>query len=178
MLVIGSCTGRKALRDCPNLLTESDFDDPLLFQERDPGLSAWALPARELYTGWQHRYLMKGVAAIRHRFGASSCSVKIISAGYGLVDEEQPLAPYEATFQGKHPKWIQEKAQRLGIPSAVREAVVGYDVVLFLLGKEYLLSTYPPLAPELHQRFVFFTSNIELPFDPKSLIVPAGRKET
>jgi hypothetical protein len=177
MLVIGSCTGDKNIRDCPSLLTQADFDDPSL-QRREAELSDWALPARELYTGRRHRYMMNGVNAIRHRFGTSVCSVKIISAGYGLVDEEQRLVPYEVTFQQRRPQWIQEQATRLGIPAAVREAVIGFDVVLFLLGKEYLISIQPPLCPEINQRFVFFTSNVELPFCPNSTIVPAGRKET
>jgi hypothetical protein len=148
-----------------------------LFQRREAELSAWALPARELYTGWQHRYMMKGVKAIRRRFGSSACSVKIVSASYGLVDEEQRLVPYEATFQGKRPKWIREQSNRLGIPTAARKAVIGYDVVLFLLGKEYMISTHPALAPELNQRFVFFTSNVGLAFHSNSTIVPAGRQE-
>jgi hypothetical protein len=142
MLVIGSCTGDKNVRDCPSLLTQPDFDDPSLRRRREAELSAWALPARELYTGWQHRYMMNGVDTIRHRFGTPACSVKIISAGYGLVDEEQRLVPYEATFQGKRSKWIRDRSETLGIPTAVRSAVVGFDVVLFLLGKEYLVSIH------------------------------------
>jgi hypothetical protein len=178
MLVIGSCTGDKKVRDCPSPLTQPDFDDPSQFRRREVELSAWALPARELYTGWQHRYMMNGVDAIRHRFGISACSVKIVLAGYGLVDEKQRLVPYEATFQGQRPKWIRDRSEKLGIPTAVRQAVVGFDVVLFLLGKEYLVSIHPPLSPEVNQRFVFFTSNVELPFHPDSTIIPAGRNET
>jgi hypothetical protein len=163
MLVIGSCTGDKNVRYCPGLLTQPDFDDPSLFRRREAELSAWALPARELYTGWQHRYMMNGVDAIRHRFGTSACSVKSVSAGYGLVDEEQRLAPYEATFQGQRPKWIRDRSETLGIPTAVRNAVVGFDVVLFLLGTEYLVSIHPPLSPDINQQLIFFTSNAELP---------------
>jgi hypothetical protein len=178
MLVIGSCTGDKNVRDCPGLLTQADFDDLPRFRCREAELSAWALPARELYTGWQHRYMMNGVDAIRHRFGTSACSVKIVSAGYGLVDEEQRLVPYEATFQGQIPKWIRDRSTMLGIPSAVRNAVGGFDVVLFLLGKEYLVSIHPPLFPDTNPRLIFLTSNAELPFHPNSVVVPAGRKET
>jgi hypothetical protein len=178
MLVIGSCTGDKNVRDCPGLLTQADFDDLSQFRRREFELSAWALPARELYTGWQHRYMMNGVDAIRHRFGTSACSVKIVSAGYGLVDAEQCLVPYEATFQGQRSKWIRDRSERLGIPTAMRNAVVGFDVVLFLLGKEYLFSIHPPLSPDINQRLIFFTSNAEIPFHPNSTIIPAGRKET
>jgi hypothetical protein len=120
--------------------------------------------------------MMNGVGPIRHRFGTSACSVKIVSAGYGLVDEEQRLVPYEATFQGQRPKWIRGRSKTLGIANAVRKAAVGRDVVLFLLGKEYLVSIQPPLFPYIDQRLIFFTSNAQLPFHPNSTIVPAGRK--
>jgi hypothetical protein len=178
MLVIGSCTGDKNVRDCPSPLTQPDFDDPSLFRRRESELSAWALPARELYAGWQNLYMINGVDAIRRRFGTSACAVKIVSAGYGLVDEEQRLVPYEATFQGQRPKWIRDRSETLGIPTAVRKTVVGHDVVLFLLGKEYLVSIHPPLSPDINQRLIFFTSKAELPFHPNSTIIAAGRKET
>jgi hypothetical protein len=49
---------------------------------------------------------------------------------------------------------------------------------MFLLGKEYLLGSSPPIRPAPGQRFVFFTSNRQLPFDLASTIVPAGKDET
>ena len=121
--------------------------------------------------------MMRGVKALRDRFGSSACSVKIVSAGYGLVDEKQRLAPYEATFQGKRPRWIYEQSSRLGIPTAIRKAVIGYDAVMFLLGKNYLISTHPPLAPATKQRFIFLTSEVGPAFHSNSTIVPAGPKE-
>ncbi len=178
LLVVSSCTGEKETRGCPYLLKESDFDDALVFPRRDAELTPWKLPAAELYTGWQHRYMMRGIEELRHKFGASSCELKIISAGYGLVDERRVLVPYEVTFQGRPPSWVLERAQRLGIPQAVRKAVQGFDAIVFLLGKEYLLSTHPPLVPDRNQRFVFFTSNLRTPFAPDSALVPAGRSET
>lgn len=178
MLVVGSCTGEKDVRDCPFLISEADFDDPIVLQRRKSELARWALPAGRLYTGWQHQYMMRGVDLLRRTFWVSSCSVKIISAGYGLVSEEQPIVPYEATFQGKSHNWIRDRARRLGIPEQLRAAVQGYECVMFLLGKQYLLSISLPLRPVHRERLVFFTSDAQLPFDPSSIIVPAGRAET
>src|ERR1700693_1813744 len=101
LLVVGSCTGEKDVRDCPYSLTEADFDDPAIFPSREAELSRWALPAARLYAGWQHRYTMVGVNVIRQRFGSAACVLKIISAGYGLVSEDRSLVSYEATFQHK-----------------------------------------------------------------------------
>jgi hypothetical protein len=178
LLVVGSCTGDKDIRDCPYSLTEADFDDPATLCRREAELSRWALPAVRLYTGWQHRYMMMGVNAFRQRFSSAACALKIISAGYGLVDEDRNLVPYEATFQQQRPRWINERAQRLGIPQAVRQVIRDYEAVIFLLGKEYLLSTHPPVVPRATQRFIFLAPNANLPFHPNATVVPAGLEET
>jgi hypothetical protein len=178
LLVVGSCTGEKDVGDCPYLLKETDFDDPSALLRREAELGRWALPAARLYTGWQHRYMMMGVNAIRQRFGSAACAVKIISAGYGLVGEDRSLVPYEATFQGKRASWISERAQSLGIPHGLRQAIRGFEAVIFLLGKEYLLSTHPPVVPDATQRLIFLAPNAKLPFHPNATIVPAGLEET
>lgn len=178
LLVIGTCTGDKDVRGCPCMLTDGDFEDPTLLQRREAEFARWAVPAGRLYTGWQHRYMMNGVDLLRRRFGSAACSVKIISAGYGLVDEGQPLVPYEATFQDKRRDWIGRRARQLGIPEAVREAVRGYECVMFLLGNQYLLSIHPPPHPSPGQRFIFFTSTSTFPLSSDLTIIPAGKAET
>jgi hypothetical protein len=177
LLVVASCTKQKDKRDCPYELTESDFDDPVSRSRREVELARWALPAGRMYTGWQHRYMMNGIDQLRRKFGSSACSLKIISAGYGLIDEQRSIVPYEATFHGKSLDWVHQRAGRLGIPDAVRTVVQGFECVIFLLGKEYLLSTHPPLRPSSGQRFAFFTSNRKIPFTSDSTIVPAGKGE-
>ena len=175
---MGSCTGEKDVRDCPYLLTDADFDDPSVLLRREAELSRWALPAVRLYTGPQHRYMMMGVKAIRQKFGSAACALKIISAGYGLVEEDRNLVPYEATFQHKGDRWISERAHRLGIPEALRQAIRDFEAVVFLLGRKYLRSTHPPVVPYGTQRLIFLASNAKLPFHPNATIVPAGLQET
>ncbi len=179
LLVVSSCTGEKDVRDCPYPLTERDFDDPTTLLRREAELSRWALPAVRLYTGWQHRYMIDGVNAIRRKFGSVACALKIISAGYGLVDEDRSLVPYEATFQHKRTRWIRERAQRLGIPQALQRAIRNFEVVIFLLGKEYLIAVHPSsLVPVPNPRLIFLAPNAKLPFHPDATIVPAGLEET
>lgn len=106
------------------------------------------------------------------------CALKIISAGYGLVDENRNLVPYEATFQAKRKRWIRDRAQRLRIPQALRQAIRDFEVVIFLLGNEYLVSTHPPVIPGVNQRLIFLAPNAKLPFHQDSTIIPAGLEET
>lgn len=178
LLVIGSCTGDKNSRDCPSLLSEADFDDREILSRKRAELDRWKLPAAQLYTGWQHKYMMRGVAVLRHRFGDDACSVSIISAGYGLVAERQSLVPYEMTFQGKGETEIRKRAKSLQIPFAIREVIQGFEAVLFLLGKEYLSSVDLPLESLQNQKLIYFTSNSKLRFGARSIVVPAGKPET
>lgn len=177
LLVVGSCTKDKDKRDCPYELTERDFDDPVLLRPREAELARWALPAVRMYTGWQHRYMMNGIDMLRRTFGSASCSLKIISAGYGVIEEQRSIVPYEATFHGKPLDWVRKRAEQLGIPQAIRAAVEGFHCVVFLLGKEYLVSVRPPMQPSPGQRFVFFTSHRTMPFPREAIIVSAGRAE-
>jgi len=178
LLVISSCTKEKAVRNCPTPLTEADFIDQYRLHRREAELAQWMRPAARMYTGDQHRYLMNGIGLLRSSFGQSACSLRIVSAGYGLIEEECPIVPYETTFKKKGRQWIRERTEQLGIPHAVRVAIRKHRCVIFLLGNEYLLSIRLPLEPVSGQRLLFFTSNTQLPFDPASIIIPAGKHET
>ena len=91
--------------------------------------------------------MMTGIDMLRRTFSSASCSLRIISAGYGVIDEPRSIVPYEATFHVKPLDWVRKRAGQLGIPQAIRTAIEGFDCVIFLLGKEYLVSIHPPLQP-------------------------------
>ena len=84
---------------------------------------------------------MQGVELLRQTFGPDVVDVKIVSAGFGLVDEDQLLPPYNATFAGLSSSTIQTVAQRLNIPEKIYALMSGpYTCAFFLLGDSYLLS--------------------------------------
>jgi len=78
LLVVGSCTDKKDVQDCPRPVSQADFDDPATLLRREADLRRWAWPAVQLYMGWQHNDMMKGVNAIRDKFGTARCAVRII----------------------------------------------------------------------------------------------------
>jgi hypothetical protein len=53
LLVVGSCTGKKNKRGCPNSLTEEDFDNPATLARCEAELARWALPAATDFY-WRH----------------------------------------------------------------------------------------------------------------------------
>ena len=102
-------------------------------------------PAAKMYTGQQHTLLMDGVNQVRTRYGQSSLDVAIISAEYGLLNENDVIAPYNVTFQGMKKAEILEKSRRLQLRERVAALIARYDVVFFLLGKEYVQALQLPL---------------------------------
>jgi len=151
ILVITSCTKDKVIPiGSPDQLTPvqlwDEEDDERI--ERDFGdLDAYRIPAGELYHGRQHLLLMQGVKLLRETFGHSVVDVKIISAGFGLVDEEQPLPPYNATFADQSSSRILTISRRLRIPQKISQLMSeAYDCAFFLLGDSYLLSLGLPFA--------------------------------
>ncbi len=147
ILIVTSCTKDKAIPDSvspqqqlqPKQLWDEGTDNRV---DRDFGrLEQYRIAAGKLYQGRQHLQLMQGVNVLRQAFGHTVVDVKIISAGFGLVDEEQLLPPYNATFADQSSAKILPIAQRLGIPQAMNQLVQEqYDCAFFLLGENYLLS--------------------------------------
>ncbi len=158
MLVISSCTDSK-LFEPENRLVLEDFKDPPTLKRRTRELSRYTRPAGQMYTGQHHIWVMEGVRLMRERFGEDAVSMGIVSAGYGLIDESTPIVPYDVTFHGKSKSWIKARARELGIPGAIRNAASGFQLVLFLLGVEYLLAMDAPMPPASSQRFVYLASS-------------------
>lgn len=154
ILIVTSCTKDK--KNPPNLAQHRQLSADRLWDEGCDDRTArnfeeledYRIPAGELYRGKQHTLLMQGVEALRRAFGHSVVDVKIVSAGFGLVDEKQPLPPYNATFADLPTSKILSIAQRLRIPEAVNQLVKNgdYNCAFFLLGESYLLSIGLPFT--------------------------------
>ncbi|GAB5550250.1 MAG: hypothetical protein SangKO_100100 [Sandaracinaceae bacterium] len=138
VLILTSCTGEKAVSH-PDGLTLDDFragEEHVAARHAD--LADHLTPARDLYTGQQHLRLLRGVRSVEEQ-GDLTVDLRIVSAGYGLVDADTPLAPYECTFTGMKRPELRAHAAAVGIPEQVREALAEpADLTLVLLGDDYL----------------------------------------
>jgi hypothetical protein len=146
ILVVTSCTKDKDFSGTsqkqqlgPEQLWDEKCDDRV---KRDFGeLEAYRKPAGQLYRGRQHLQLMQGVEVLRQAFGDEVVDVKIISAGFGVVDEGQLLPPYNATFADLSASKIPPIAQKLNIPQSMNRLMEDdYACAFFLLGENYLIS--------------------------------------
>lgn len=137
VVVVTSCTGSKATSS-DAALTQSDFrigGEHLKARE-------WALrreirPAEEMYTGEQHVRLMRGVRAARD--AGHDVRVRIVSAGYGLISEQHPVAPYDVTLSNMSRPDARDWGAELGLPFALRALLLGgQDLTIVALGETYL----------------------------------------
>ncbi len=97
------------------------------------------LIAERLYDGEQHRRLMRGVNAYRQASTGFKIDLRILSAGYGLVDGNWPLSPYDTSFADLKKSEIDEKAAALDIPVDVAEVLSrDHALVILLLGDDYM----------------------------------------
>ena len=138
ILVITSCTGDKAVTHPAGLSQEDFLRGPDHISACHAALADHLTPARDLYVGQQHKRLLRG---IRHAEASGHLDVdlRILSAGYGLVQGDDQLAPYECTFSGMRRADLRAHAESVGIPAAIREALAtDVDLILVLLGDDYL----------------------------------------
>lgn len=139
ILIITSCTGEKRLKD-PRGLAPADFQKGRKHvANRERELKDLLTPARELYMGEQHVRLMRGIETMAAARPDIKIDLRVLSAGYGLIDGDRKIAPYEQTFNGMGKAELNAWSQTLGVPAAMREALApSFDVGLLLLGETYL----------------------------------------
>lgn len=152
VLVVSGCSGDKMYDDPPISCGEIDSETREGLLRRYPDQTA---SAKEMYTGQEHGVVTSAVSNLREY---ADVTWKIISAGYGLLDETDEVVAYECSFTEIGP--VQKRAKRLGydpnelthvetrqvvarekgIPSELRRTTEsGYDIVFFVLSKPYLV---------------------------------------
>lgn len=115
-------------------------------------------PAQDLYTGDEHSEVEVAISQLR---ALAEVEWRILSAGFGLVEESTPLPAYNCTFKNDDavrtrlaerdidPESLTKRQRlatlghELGIPSDIKAWLRDgeFDMVLVLLGKEYLSAT-------------------------------------
>ena len=177
VLVLTSCTSAKKYNPT-NLLVIEDFDSSDGLTRRIEELKNYKTEASEMYTGIQHISLMQGLKKVWSRYGVSVVDLYIISAGYGLLGRNDIIVPYEVTFSGMTDKQILERSNFLDIHKQVESLIEQYDLVLFLLGREYIIALRLPfhVSNTVTQIFLIGPTYRKLiPDLPNTFLVPAGR---
>lgn len=139
ILVVAPCTGSKNWKGA-----QLDFATLQKLHETGAAIDAQGLPripAARLYAGLSHRRMMQGIEAYRAA-GAGRVKLYIVSAGMGIVEENEPIWPYEATFTALRGADRIRWAETLGIPQRMADIMAHpADLRIVLLGREYLEAT-------------------------------------
>jgi hypothetical protein len=139
ILIIDQCSGSKDVPEDAPVFEAEDIDGvskaELLNQPNVPGINA-----SDLYTGRQQEYIDEAVRLLRGQ--GVSVDRYYVSAGFGVVAEEEPLPPYEVTFSGMKAATVRNRSARLSIPSDIERILTdsSYDIVFLAMGKRYYRS--------------------------------------
>ncbi len=134
ILVIDQCSSKKDVPDGHEGLDETAVDNNKLTEllEREDVVSR---RARNLYTGRQQRFVTEAIEQLTD--AGEDVERYFVSAGFGLVPEEQALPAYNVRFRNKgHAK---TRGRELDLPDTVSEKIdsESYDLVFLPLGATY-----------------------------------------
>jgi hypothetical protein len=176
MLVFASGTGRLAVHH-PRELRKDDFLDPERRRLREEELREYLRPAAELYCCDQFNYTRSGIETLRRAFGPESVEVRIVSPGYGVIEEQEVIAPHSVSLTDFNRAELHDWADRLQVPEAVRATMGGFDLVVFLVGQCCLEAMRPPLVPARGQRLLLLaTEHYRRRYQtPGVTVLPTGR---
>jgi hypothetical protein len=127
---------------------------------KTPEAARGAVPAERLYTGQQHRRLMRGVGLYRKAGEpAGAVDLHIVSAGHGVVSAKERIGHYDATFAGMPRLQLRRQATRLRVPTSVSRLLAQpRKLSLLLLGESYLQAAHLSAASVLGAPTIVFTS--------------------
>jgi len=141
VLIVTHCTEEKkvpwekvlvALKERGLPVPSHDLENERVYRE---ALRDFVKPAGEMYGG--SFTAVKNLAEALRRAG-KEVDVYILSARYGLIREDEPIVPYEATLKGKPKEWIRQWSARLGVENKLFKALSKkYDLIIVVLPKEY-----------------------------------------
>ncbi|MDJ0797061.1 MAG: hypothetical protein QNJ51_09535 [Calothrix sp. MO_167.B12] len=157
ILVVTSCTGEKLFKP-KNQLKIEDFKDREILKEKSQLLSQYSRPAGEMYKGLQHLRVMEGVNILRSCLGKESVDVKIVSAGYGIISEEEVIVPYSVTFNDMKSDEISSWADFLKIHENFQQVMIEYDLIFVLLGDKYLRALKLPVKTQANKTLIFLAA--------------------
>lgn len=153
-LVVTPCSAKKR-GDAPHPASADDLDDPERHRRAEARLAAFACPASEMYTGKHHRLVMSGLFDVWQRWGRETLDLSILSAGYGLLDPDDAIIPYDVTFDQFDQAALVSHAAHLQLPGRASELVQQYELVFYLLSGRYLAVLGLPLdVPDQVQQIV------------------------
>ncbi|MFW9795137.1 MAG: DUF6884 domain-containing protein [Candidatus Thorarchaeota archaeon] len=139
VLVVGSC-GKRKLYNIPEQPACRDINIKHDINHWKRKLLKHLVPARDMYTGHQNTELVKAIDLLRTitNIEVQFC---IVSAGFGMLQEQDLIPPYDCSFTNMSMAEVRMKSQELKLQSSIiNEIDNGFDFVYLALGKRYFVA--------------------------------------
>jgi len=179
ILVLTSCTGKKRAESAEGLTLDDFMRGAEHVRAREGVLRETACAAEDMYTGEQHLRLLHGVRAYRET--GSTLDLRILSAGYGVIDAARQIVPYEATYKALSKKAARTWATTQQVPQAFRDLMQRETLLTCIaLGDDYLW------ACDIREDVVFVSPTLlfcgertaaKLPEIPNLFVVPLSNRD-
>ncbi|MGV8118918.1 MAG: tRNA-guanine transglycosylase DpdA [Candidatus Xenobiia bacterium LiM19] len=160
VLVVSSCTARKKFIH-ENQINETDFADLSLLKSKERLLKGFGVPAIDMYEGDHHIRIKEGLEILGKKYNEKlSIELCIISAGYGIINSNTIIYPYNVTFSGKNKEAIKSRSLEMNIGRSFTQLLKKRDLVVVLLGEDYLtsLNLKEIALSDYRTRFLFFAN--------------------
>jgi hypothetical protein len=137
VLIVGSC-GKRKLHNSINQPKCCDIDSRHGIDHWRQQFSGLSVLARDLYTGPQSTELIKAVDLLR-TISNIEVQIVIISAGFGILQENDLVPPYDCSFESMKIGEIRKRSEELNLQSSFTKLMhENFDLVYLALGKRYL----------------------------------------
>ncbi len=144
-LVVTSGFASKRART-PESVRTPDLAIPEPRRQTEGQPAAHARPTPEMYASPYHSLVVEGVQAVWDRWGQDTLDVAILSAGFGLLDAERSIIPYDVKSDEFPEGELAEWAQRIRLAERAQALVAQYDLVFYLLSGQFLAMLELPLG--------------------------------
>lgn len=163
ILIVDQCSSKKRGTDRHDPLDLETIDT----ESRDQLVERSGVPtyrARELYEGRQQQRISEATNMLVS--AGDEVDRIFLSAGFGVVDEDESLPLYDATFADMNSSEIDSRSADLRIHEDLRTQMSNgdYDIIFFALGRDYYRSArLDDLLPHISdETFVVFFNREEL----------------
>lgn len=179
ILIVDQCSSAKKTSGRHDPLDKDTIDtasrDELIGKD---GIETYS--AEELYQGRQQERITEAKRLLENT--GDEVDRVFVSAGFGVVDEQEQLPLYDVTFADMGAAEIDDRAEDLDIHEDLHDLIVGreYDVVFFALGNDYYRSAkLKKLLPDISEEtfVVFFNQDAFAEEYENGLSIPARTPE-
>lgn len=137
VLIVGSCC-KKKLHNSPKQPKCQDIDSSHGIDYWGQQFSELNAPVRDMYTGPQSTELIKAVDLLR-KINSIEVQVVIISAGFGILQEQDLVPPYDCSFAHMKMQQVRKRSKELNLRSSFTSLISkNFDLIYLALGTRYL----------------------------------------